>query len=250
MSGIQARTENLNKNEQEEVYNEIDRVYALVDNILVTIQESGPGDAPPEEQLKIARPVIEQMTESADIVGEKYIEWIENDQNASRQDVNTVETAIRKVFTKCTDFINNVTEIGKKASTTIKKAGKNVVSVIEQVESVILPRIGSRVGELIHGPVGLSYLEQIAENESYKKLLRSIKLAMDHFFRLTYCFVSLKNGLVTNPHNVIWGRHVPDLQAQAMLEKHKADIKKQNLMVQTRSFTDLISRDGFSRSAT
>ena len=233
----------LSKVEQEQAYEEIMKIYDLSDEILMDVEDQSTGD--PALKLQLVRPLVEQIHESTGSVADKYIDFCKNEQKATKSDVNEVESSIRKVFTKATDFI---VELKKLPSEVKEEIPKDKIQQLAQTTdsdevklrttSSLLPIIGYKVGQLIPGPIRETLTEQMLRLPKMKKFLYSVRETIGQFFRLTYFFLGI--DLINNQHNVIWGRKIPDLKAQAMLEQEKSRLRKEQDLLRYNSHIEFI----------
>lgn len=116
----------MNKKEQEQFYNEIVAFYDLAEDLIDIIEREGAKN--PAMQARLALPVIEQTQESAEVLAEAYITFVENGEQASPSEIRKVEGAIRKIFGAVLAFIEAVKElpiiVGKKTIATIEEYRK------------------------------------------------------------------------------------------------------------------------------
>ncbi len=241
----------LKKSELEEIHNEIMDIYDLAEDVLKAVERKDAED--PELEVEIAEPLIKQIEESTDIVSEKYLDYVESGLNVKPSDAAEVEAAMRKVFTKATDLIEELKKIPSPINNIPKQKIEELAAMSEAAlkkykkKKPILPVIGYKVGQLIPGPIREMLTEQMIRLPKMEKFIYSVREVVGQFFRLTYLFLDLK--LVNNVHNVIWGRKIPDLKAQALLEKERAEARRKHDLLAIKSHKEMIGRNkaGYSK---
>ena len=95
----------MNREQQEAFYNEIVRIYDYVDGIIDAI-----GQEPEEIQavkLQHAQPIIEQMQETAEILAESYLHFVQEGK-VTRKELQDVRTAIRRVYVNIQNYVNEL----------------------------------------------------------------------------------------------------------------------------------------------
>lgn len=223
-------------NKQKSLYDDIVKIYDLTENIIDVIEEE---DAEyPELQLQLSEGVITQLGESADVLVESYIDWIEKNQIATIDDVKKVERAIRKAFNAGTEFQNKLNKIKPRDTKRKHKAYKDNI-----LPSQLLPNIGEGPGELIPGGMWNTFEGHIKRLPFLEGLIRAVRSALSHFWRIVYFFARIKNGLIQNPNNVIWGRTIPDMKAQAILEKQRLLQRREQDLTKAEKAVDLMSKN-------
>lgn len=91
----------MNKDEYREFYDEIVKFYDLAEVVIDVIENSNEDT---DVQVALAAPVIEQVRESADILTEAYLRFIENGEKLSNHDIKRIENAMRKIFASILNF--------------------------------------------------------------------------------------------------------------------------------------------------
>ena len=87
----------LNDNEAKQIYDTIVDIYDRASALINIIRR--PDAKNPEIEAKYLAPFIEQMQISADVLVDQYLEYIENGQKPTQQNIKKIEGAIRQLFT-------------------------------------------------------------------------------------------------------------------------------------------------------
>jgi len=96
----------LTKNQQEEFYNEIVRLYDNAEKIIENL--SSPGVTDRDRQIKMLTPVLEEISKMADVMGEVYIKFIENGEEATKGDIEAISTAVRHYCIAIKDYTDEL----------------------------------------------------------------------------------------------------------------------------------------------
>lgn len=102
-------TTGLSKIQQEQFYGEIVRIYDLAEGLLDAIEHQDVKN--PEDQVRLAEPVVRQVEESVEVLAETYLNFVENGEAANDSQMRKVESAIRKIFVAISEFNDTVKEL-------------------------------------------------------------------------------------------------------------------------------------------
>ena len=83
----------LDKHQQEEFYNEIVKLYEFAEKIIDDLHSTEITN--PEKQTLMLTPVIKQISESADMLADTYLRFLENN-SASKEDINIIGKSVRR----------------------------------------------------------------------------------------------------------------------------------------------------------
>jgi uncharacterized alkaline shock family protein YloU len=116
-------------------YHQITALYDLADDLVDTIGQSKRQD--PESQLRIVEPLIEQVSESADILCEEFIE-VAGKQSKTPVRKNKIESALRKIYIALDNYTKATIEFAVDTTTNLRNVADPVVEKIKrQVEHII-----------------------------------------------------------------------------------------------------------------
>jgi hypothetical protein len=110
----------------EQKYYDITELYALNEELLLTVEQS----ANPEAQLELVAPLIETIGESTDLLSEEYISLCEGSSANRTKSKSKIEGSLRKVYVAIGSF-------NKKARDTKNAAHFIVKKIKRQLEQVI-----------------------------------------------------------------------------------------------------------------
>lgn len=185
----------MNRKEQEQFYNEIVTFYDLAEDLIDIIEREGAKN--PELQARIAAPVIEQTQESAEVLAEAYIAFVENGEKATKSEVKKVEGAIRKIFSAIVAFIDIVKElpvvVGSKIQATVEEYKA-------KYENSIAYKIIKDPSRLWIGPYSNKIKGLIKEHQDIGALIKGVWSIGNHTEVAVRAFQSL--GLVVNIEQV------------------------------------------------
>lgn len=80
----------------EKFYNDIGHYYSLNDDLLETIERADPDEQ--ELCCDLAAPLMEAVTEGAEIFADNYIRFVEADGDLRRVNQKAVDSSVRKIF--------------------------------------------------------------------------------------------------------------------------------------------------------
>lgn len=130
----QAMTQDINQLKQN--YYEISELFDLAESLADTIDRAHVSD--PEEQLKLVEPLIEQISDSADLLTEEYIGLAEGSVKKNKTTQKRIEGAMRKIFTAIDTYGKKVGRATGEAIEDIKNVADPIVRKIKrQMETVI-----------------------------------------------------------------------------------------------------------------
>lgn len=210
----------MNKTTQEDLYNEIVAMYDFGKDIVSAIEQEEKNQ---NIKLSLASPVIEQLDESTQILADEYLAWIKSGQMANEASVKKSEKAVRMYYAAATNFIETLKKLPAEVAEKSKEKASEAVDNIK--ESKILANIvteNPQPGDIIQGGMWQGFEELRKKLPSFEKLILAVRATTIHLCRVMYYFVGLKQSILQNASNMLWGRVKPDLYAQAILERAKA----------------------------
>lgn len=110
--------------EWEQKYYDVTELYALADDLLATVETA----ENPEAQLALIEPLVEAIGESADLLGEEYINLC--DGKKEHKSKSRIEGALRKVYGAIGDFTARARDAKNAAHLVIKKLKRQLEQVI------------------------------------------------------------------------------------------------------------------------
>ena len=123
--------------ELENRYNDITALYDYAEELVSTVESQFVQD--PEAQMSIVEPLINEVSEAADLLGEEFILIAESQKGkpgmASKP---RIEGALRKIYLAIGDYQKRVGKVSKKAQGTLKNIADPIVAKIQrQVEKIV-----------------------------------------------------------------------------------------------------------------
>jgi Tfp pilus assembly PilM family ATPase len=100
-----ALPESFTPQEQQELFDEIVRLYDLADDVLASVAQQGTVSR--DVQMELVKPVITQVTNSANILSAFYTEVVRNKRPITRELQDTFETALKNIFLTVKEFADN-----------------------------------------------------------------------------------------------------------------------------------------------
>lgn len=110
--------------EWEQKYYDVTELYALSDELLNTVEQS----QDPEAQLALIASLVETIGESADILGEEYINFCDGKKEPKSK--SRIEGALRKVYGAVSEFTSRVRDQRNAALAIVKKVKRQLEQVI------------------------------------------------------------------------------------------------------------------------
>lgn len=110
--------------EWEQKYYDVTELYALADDLLATVEQSDN----PEVQLALIATLVETIGESADVLGEEYINLCSGKQEHKAK--SRIEGALRKVYGAMGDFATRARDTKNAAHLIVKKLKRQLEQVI------------------------------------------------------------------------------------------------------------------------
>jgi len=101
----------MRKDQQEKFYDQIMKLYDLAEDVIDAVE--APCVRNIASQADIAAPVIEQVEESTNTLGETYLRYVENGSKADGRDARKVESAVRKVFASISTFNQQLRKLAR-----------------------------------------------------------------------------------------------------------------------------------------
>lgn len=89
---------------QQELFEEILRIYDLVEDVLAAVER--PGNPHLAAELSLATPFVTQVTNSANIISVYYTEIVKKNQPITAEMKDTLETAFRNFYIALKELIN------------------------------------------------------------------------------------------------------------------------------------------------
>ncbi len=116
-------------------YHQITELYDLADDLVDTVDKSKRQD--PESQLRIVQPLIEQVSDSADILCEEFIE-VAGKENKAPSRKNRIEGALRKIYMALDNYTQATIDFTVDSATNLRNVADPIVEKIKrQVENII-----------------------------------------------------------------------------------------------------------------
>jgi len=109
MENMTAMNAKMPSPEQRETYENIIKLYDYAEAIIEAIEQNP--EPFPELRLKLVEPVLDQIEESAEVLAEIYIHYIETGKKPSSRSKIKVEVAIRKIFAAIDSYRESVKRI-------------------------------------------------------------------------------------------------------------------------------------------
>lgn len=110
--------------EWEQKYYDVTELYALADDLLATVEQS----ENPEAQLALIENLVETIGESADLLGEEYINLCSGKKEHKAK--SRIEGALRKVYGAIGDFTARARDARNAAHVIVKKIKRQLEQVI------------------------------------------------------------------------------------------------------------------------
>lgn len=110
--------------EWEQKYYDVTELYALCDELLATVEQS----SNPEAQLALIESLVETIGESADVLGEEYINLC--DGKKEHKSKSRIEGALRKVYGAIGDFTARARDARNAAHAIVKNIKRQLEQVI------------------------------------------------------------------------------------------------------------------------
>jgi len=134
---------------QEELYNEIMAMYDLGKDIAEAIESV---DENLDIKISLASPIIDQLDETTQILGDEYLAWLKSGQKASDASVKKSEKAVRMFYAALTNFMEDLKRIPAEVTEKLQEKASEAVDNIK--ESKILANIVTKdpkPGDIIQG---------------------------------------------------------------------------------------------------
>jgi RNAse (barnase) inhibitor barstar len=94
--------------EQEQLFEEIVKLYDLADDVLASVARENVKNR--DVQMALVKPVITQVTNSANILSAFYTEVVRNERPITLELQDTMETALRNIFVAIKEFAEDAQE--------------------------------------------------------------------------------------------------------------------------------------------
>lgn len=196
---VQREARKILRKRQEEIFDEIVRIYDFAYNILRALDVQ---KEKKEIKIKIASPVVKQLRETADILKENYKKYLIHEGNPDKKAIKNIESSIRDMFYEVSVFISAVKRDSRIIIGKNEEFGEGCINMLEVVNNMVLPT----QEELTFGKIRSTMEYLIKSRIGYSKILRACEQAFTHVFRITYRLAMIDIGLVSDPKMVIWGR--------------------------------------------
>lgn len=124
--------------EMEVKYTSVTTLYDLADELLGTVESPFVKD--PEAQLALMEPIINEISDAADVLAEEFIHIAESRKGTSvKANKTRVENALRKVFNALNDYQLKVQKGSKKMAGSLKNIADPIIAKIERhIEEVVV----------------------------------------------------------------------------------------------------------------
>lgn len=126
-------------NELEEKYNVITELYNLSEELIATVDS--PLVQNGQTQLEIMEPLINEISDAADVLTEEFVLISENKRGRTNKqpNKNRIEGGLRKIFNALNDYQLRVNDVSKKAHGALMNIADPIVKKIQRhVEEVIV----------------------------------------------------------------------------------------------------------------
>ena len=197
----------ISKEEAKSVWEEIDATYDFI-NVIVDEIEADDG-VDPKVKCELAEDFVNKITDTTELLGDEYMNWYENDQKSTPKQVKKSEASARTMFNASLEFIKKVALIPSTTTQTLTEEESMSKDTIKKSE--VLPLVGKNKGDLQHGEMWKMFEEQIARLPELEKLIRSVRNAGIHIWRIAYYFISKANCIIVEAQNILIGRKMADL---------------------------------------
>lgn len=119
--------------EWEQKYHDISELYVLADELLATVEQS----EKPEMQLGLVERLVETLSESAEVLGEEYINLCEGVPARKKSAKSKAEGALRKVYSAISDFKTRARDAKNVAHMIVKKIKRQLEQVISNFVELV-----------------------------------------------------------------------------------------------------------------
>ena len=117
-------------------YYDITELYDLAEELLSTAES--PYITDPEAQINLVQPLIEQVSESTDILTEAFTEVANQPKNVSKRYQTKVEGALRRIYIAMDEYHKTIAGTAKEHTRALRNIADPVVEKIRrQVETII-----------------------------------------------------------------------------------------------------------------
>lgn len=209
-----------------DLYKEIVRIFDFT-NLIIKEVEKDEVNAPSKLKFELAGDIIENLSINAEKISEIFADYVKSGSKPSKQIVLANEKYLRKIFIAQDNFISKLKKI--KPINDVNTGAVVDIQMSEEFNKNInpfLPEIGYNVNNIIPGSIRVELTKLANMLFHLKNLIVKVRDAVGHVFKLVYAFFKLKEPLVSSPHNVIWGRKLPDMQAEKLQLESGILIKK------------------------
>lgn len=98
-----------NPEEQEQFFGEIMRLYDLTDELVNAVGRDGVKDR--AQQLNLVVPIINQVSQSAEVISAAYTKHFKLGQPLSQEEKKELESAYRRIYAAITQFVEAAEEM-------------------------------------------------------------------------------------------------------------------------------------------
>lgn len=167
--GGASRAPAASREEMEHHYAEISALYDLAEELLNTVDSKMIHD--PEAQLDVVAPLAEQLTDSAEILGEELISIAKNPGKAPKTGKTRIENALRKLYMAFDQYKRRVGVTSLRATDRLHNIADPIVRrVKQQIEQVVA--VFARFMELsLERIMSKLQVEQIRVNQPFVALM-------------------------------------------------------------------------------
>lgn len=118
----------------EQKYYEITELYDLAQELIDTVESEFVQDK--TEQLVLVQPLVEQLGDSADVLGEEFISLMEQPKN--RNNPKKVEAALRKIYMAVQAYQERATKQASQTATAFRNVADPIIKKIKrQMEAIV-----------------------------------------------------------------------------------------------------------------
>lgn len=134
-----AKQKDFSMNDFEAKYHEITALYDHAEALVATVESDFVQD--PNLQLEIVEPLIMELGDAADVLGEEFMLIAESRRfkHSNKASKARIEASLRKVFVAVSDYQARVRDIGKKAHGAIQNIADPIVQKIQRaLEEIVV----------------------------------------------------------------------------------------------------------------
>lgn len=126
----------MKKDDMKAQYDEIASLYDMAEDLAATVESKSIKN--PKQQMAIVEPLINDISDSADVLTEEYINIMEN-PSRKKSAKNRIEKALRKIFMALDNYRAHVNEISGNTLAALSNIADGIVNKIhKQAEKIMI----------------------------------------------------------------------------------------------------------------